>query len=179
MARSFFQLKFISLLLFSSPVHSWLATEYVQVIYTVNEIGTYSNTVTVFPTGPVTPLSSSTDSNNLDDLTVVALMLSGTDLPVSTPSRGASILNIYGPPLFTGVSSVFFAPITITQPPTCAHTTFSYSMCWKASICSINANSAQAQIYPSFHQRSCSIHQIAFQLLPLQLMKLLSVHLSH
>ncbi|EPE31986.1 hypothetical protein GLAREA_12068 [Glarea lozoyensis ATCC 20868] len=125
---------FTCLLLFTRPVYSWIATEYVAIILTTLSGGTQvytaiSTAVTV--TGPVTPISTSISTPRpeagVNRPTIVYQYISGPNLPIATRNF------LDGPPTPTSsstitVSSAYFAEATITQNPTCPPgVSFSYT----------------------------------------------------
>jgi hypothetical protein len=107
-----------------SPVHAWVATEYVEIAVIGSKGDSYTATSYLRPTAAVTPYSTSTstDNDNGDQLTLIQLLLSGTNLPVTVPS-------VSTPTGTEFVSTIYYAPATITAPPTCTGTKFSYGMC--------------------------------------------------
>lgn len=113
-----------SLAVLFSPVSAWLASEYIQVSdISLGDGGTYTSIGYPTPTAAVTPYSTSTYTQLVaaEQLTILQLVLSGSNLPTASYSFSALT-----PSELT--SSIFYAPATITAPPSCTGTSFSYSM---------------------------------------------------
>lgn len=111
-----------SLAVLLSPVFGWLASQYIQVSdISLGDGGTYTSIGYPTPTAAVTPVSTSTYTNLVvnEQLTILQLVLSGSNLPTASYSFSA-----FTPSELT--SSIFYAPATITAPPTCTSTSFSF-----------------------------------------------------
>lgn len=111
-----------SALLLFSPSYAWLATEYVGNATDVAAGITFTNSGNVAPTGSVSILSSSTTTEIGGSITVVQLIIAGINPLASLPSSPGGITS----GLETSV--VYYAPATVTQPPDCTKTQFSYGM---------------------------------------------------
>lgn len=125
----------VILLVLGSHVHAWLATLYQNIYISADRFleRTYTITSTAVVTGPVTPISTATTNGGAFDsgqqLTIIELYISGSNLLVSTPTRDSGVFGSSTPVTTSTISvrSVYFAEATITQPPTCVNTKFSYS----------------------------------------------------
>lgn len=105
-----------------SPVSAWLASEYIEVsLISLGDGGTYTSIGYPTPTAAVTPVSTSTYTQLVvnEQLTILQLVLSGSNLP----TVGYSFTPFSATEL---TSAIFYAPATITAPPTCTRTSFSY-----------------------------------------------------
>jgi hypothetical protein len=129
-----------ALFLLFSPTQAWLATEYSSYYlrlsflsqrrqtdwellivgeYVVNDV--YQNltrTGTVVPTTSVTPFSTTTyfDTVAGDQVTVIQLYVSGFNPQATVAEVTATSF----------IKTSYYAPATITAPPTCTGTSFSY-----------------------------------------------------
>ncbi|KAH8807904.1 hypothetical protein F5884DRAFT_752480 [Xylogone sp. PMI_703] len=118
------QLSFITfVLLLLSPTRAWIASEYVGNATDAAGGFTFTQSGVVIPTGSVSILSTGTTTQLGGDVTIVQLFIAGIN-PLATPASSP------GNDIVSGLetSVVYYAPATITQPPHCSKTHFSYGM---------------------------------------------------
>jgi hypothetical protein len=124
-----------------STAQAWLVTSYweLDVVTTPGFFGgTDTNTITiqVDPTAPVAAVSTVTNDQSENDLTIIELFLEGSNLPVTTPYGEYNSCPSSNPSCFaaatttegTGIptETTYFALATVTQPSSCTATKFSY-----------------------------------------------------
>jgi hypothetical protein len=150
-----------------SVAHAWLATEYQNLIISVDTYyhDTIARTATkvVVPTNNASPLSTVTSTAQLEELTIVEYVLSDTNLPLASTPALSNVRPAGLPSVSTSgfTSTVYLAPATITQPPKCSWTKFSYCKSVPLSFyplppCSCRLTGHQQPTCQLTPQQSCS-----------------------